>query len=157
LQGVGWGGSRVCELYNNNTTRQIVDRGGIVYRCISLFGVWQIENRAVPSKTIGFALFSIVLLGTAFGKCRTIAYRVKQSGLHCSLLFCSVLHLANVEQCRTMARLLFCLVLHMLNAEQCRTISEPLYFLTFNILQLNKRSVTRARLCVSVALCVVGR
>jgi len=22
------GGTRVCELYNNNTTRQIVDRGG---------------------------------------------------------------------------------------------------------------------------------
>jgi hypothetical protein len=131
--------------------------GGIVYRCISLFGVWQIENRAASSKTIGIALFSIVLLGTAFGKCRTIAYRVKQSGLHCSALFGSVLYLANAEQCGTMACLLFFLVLHSPNVEQCKTMCRALYSLAFNILQLNARSVTRARLCVSVALCVMGR
>ena len=102
-------------------------------------------------------MYTIASHCSAFGKCRTIAYRVKQSGLHCSALFGSVLHLANAAQCRTMAGLLFFFVLHSPNVEQCKTMCRALYSLTFQILQLNACSVTRARRCVSVAACVVVR
>ena len=46
-------------------------------------------------------MYTVASHCSSLSKCRTIAYRVKQSGLHCSPLFCLVLHLANVEQLHT--------------------------------------------------------
>ena len=72
-------------------------------------------------------------------------------------MFCSVLHLPNVEQLQTIANWLLCSVLHLANAIQCKTLCRALYSLTFQILQLNACSITRARLCAAVLRCVACR